>query len=274
MTVATPPRSHVFAVILAMFASLIVRSWLHVALLAEGVQKDYAADLSFLVVPPILLVLLFPLYRFHKSLLWRLIKPRGLTVRMVLTAIAIGFLLRLLSWCKLVAGISFGFYRNTDPGAVAGPSFSFNCAEPQVVLLGFIVMVMMVPFIEEMLHRGIIQTWLADRGPLIAIILSSLFFMLMHRQSTWLFAFIAGLAFGIQFWRSGTIWYSIISHATVNGLIQVDWRCLHGRWNLPASEIPLWSAGLTSIVILLLSVLALLFLLFGKCAGIPEAPRR
>lgn len=274
MTVASPPRSHLIAVILAVFASLIGRSWLHVKLLADGLQKDYAADLSYLVVPPILLLLLLPLYRFHKPLVRRLVRPRGLTFRMFLNAIAIGVLLRLSSWCKLVAGISFGFYQNTDPGAVAGPSFSFNCSPPQVVILGVIVMVMMVPFIEEMLHRGVIQTWLAKRGPVIAILLSSLLFMLLHRQSSWGFAFFAGLVFGIQFWRSKTIWYSVTTHATVNGLIQLDWRCLHGRWNPPTSEIPLWSVGLISLGALLLAVLTLLYLLLGKNAGIPEASRR
>lgn len=273
MTAAQPPRTHLTAVILATFAALIGRAWLQVHLLAKGAQKDYAADLSYLIVPPILFVLLLPVLRRHKRLIGELLAPRRLTARLVLNAVAIGVLLRLSAWCQLIAGISFGFYKNSDPDAIMGPEFSFNCSAPQVVLLGVAVMVVMVPFVEELIHRGLIQTWLADRGPIVAIALSSLLFMLVHKQSTWGFAFLAGLVFGFQFWRTRTIWFSVITHATVNGLIQIDWRCVHGQWNPQASQVPVWGTGITSILVLLLAIFALTRLLIAKTAGAQSAPR-
>lgn len=273
MTATQPVRRHLIAVIVITFAALIVRSWLQVVLLDDGHQKDYASDLSYLVLPPILFVLLFPVLRQHRPLLKKILTPRDLTATLVLRAIAIGVLLRLTWWCQMIAGISFGFYRSVDPGAVIGPTFSFGCAAPHVVLLGVAVMVLMVPFIEELVHRGLVQTWLADRGPAIAITLSSLLFMLVHRQSSWVFAFCAGIAFGILFWRTGTIWMSFIAHATVNGLIQFDWRCVRGQWNPQSSDLPLWSIGLSSSLVLLLAVAAVFGLVFGKTAGARAAPR-
>lgn len=276
MPAAHPVRTHLTAVILAVFAALIARSWLQVELLADGLQAEFAADLSYLVVPPILLLLLLPVLRHHKALLADLLSPNGLTLRAVLPALAIGVLLRVSAWCQLIAGISFGIYTNTDPGTVTGPLFIFDCAEPEVVVLGVAVMVVMVPFIEELTHRGLIQTGFQHRGPAIAILLSSLLFMLAHRQSSWGFAFFAGVVFGVQFWRCKTIWTSLISHATVNGLIQLDWRCLQGQWNPQASQLPLWGVGLTSVFVLLLALSALLALLFlspEKSTGVPDAPR-
>ncbi len=273
MTAAQPARTHLIAVILATVAALIGRAWLQVNLLASGVQKDYAADLSYLIVPPILFVLLLTVICRHKSLICDLLSPRRLTARLVLDAIAIGVLLRLSAWCQLIAGISFGFYRNGNPDAIIGPVFSFNCSAPQVVLSGIAVMVVIVPLVEELIHRGLIQTWLAGRGPIVAIALSSLFFMLVHKQSTWGFAFLAGLVFGFQFWRARTIWFSVITHATVNGLIQFDWRCIHGQWNPQASQVPVWGAGIMSTLVLLLAGFALTRLLLAKTAGAQSAPR-
>jgi len=80
--------------------------------------------------------------------------------------------------------------------------------------------------------------------------------------------------FGILFWQNKTVWPSLITHATVNGLIQIDWRCLQGKWNPPASQLPIWSAGLLSLLMLLACTFAIAYLLLKKKAGAQEAPRR
>ena len=274
MTVTQPARINVIAVVIATTAALIGRSWLQVELLQGGWQKDYAADLSYLVVPVILLVLLFPILRNQITFIVDLFQLQGLTIRLIVNAVAIGFLLRLSVWCQLVAGVSLGLYRNVDPAAIGGPSFSFNCASPHVVALGILVMVMTVPIVEEVIHRGLIQSWLSHRGPVIAITTSALLFMLAHRPSSWGFAFFAGLVLGIQFWKTKALWYSLITHATVNGLIQIDWRCFHGRWNPPASQLPVWSVAIPSILVLAIAVLLIVYLLQRKNAGVRSAPRQ
>lgn len=273
MTATPPAKINVAAVIVATIAALFARSWLQLKLLADGVQNDYAADLSYLVVPPILLVLLLPVLHKDRAFIAQQFRLTGLTIRAVLVAISIGILARAASWGQLIAGVSFGLYRNNDPSAIEGPLFVINCASPHVVALGFVVMVFLVPIIEEVTHRSYVQTAFRHRGPVIAICLSAIVFAVFHRLSSWPFAFFAGLIFGVQYWRSGTLWRSLISHATVNSLAQIDWRCLRGHWNPPPSQLPLWSIGVPSLLILAVAILAIIYLLFGKNTGALDAPR-
>ena len=274
MTATQPARINVVAVILATTAALFGRSWLQIELLASGVPKDYAADLSYLVVPPVLLILLAPVLYQDKAFIARQFRLTGLTARAILSAITIGILARAIWWSQLFAGISFGFYRNDDPSAIEGPLFALHCSPPQVVALGFLVMAVTVPIIEEVTHRSYIQTAFRRRGTVIAIFLSASVFAIFHRFSTWPFAFFAGLIFGVQYWRSGTLWPSLISHATVNALVQVDWRCLQGYWNPPPSRLPLWTVGGTSLLFLTTAMLTIVYLLRGKSTGALDAPRQ
>ena len=40
--------------------------------------------------------------------------------------------------------------------------------------------------------------------------------------------FLMGVVLGTQFWNTRTLWTTIVTHATYNGLVQFDWRCLTG----------------------------------------------
>ena len=271
MTVVPPPRVSFVAVIAATTAALIFRAWLQLELLADGLQKDYAADLSYLVVPPTLLILLFPIWRQYRSLIMSLFRRSVLTPTLILNAIAVGCLLRLAGWSQLIAGVAFGWYQNPDPSAIVGPAVAFNCAAPHVIALGVVVMVILVPSVEELVSRGLIQSWLSHRGAIISIALSALFFMLWHRPSSWGFTFFAGLVLGAQYWRTGALWSSFISHATVNALIQWDWRCLNVHWNPRTADLPVLNAGIPALVALAAAVIVIVFLL-AKTPGRPAAP--
>jgi membrane protease YdiL (CAAX protease family) len=250
----------VVAVIVAITAALIGRSWVQVEMLADGLQKDYAADLSYLVVPPILLILLAPVLYKDKSFLILQLRRKDLSWRIILNAVGVGLLIRILWWGQLVASISFGFYVSDNPFAVEGPLFRFQCASPQVVALGFLVMAAMIPIIEEFAHRAYVQSALHRRGPIIAIFVSALVFAVFHPPTSWVFTFLAGIVFGIQYWNSRSLWPSLISHATVNALIQVDWRCLNGQWNPPPSELPMWQIGIPAACVLILASLSICWL--------------
>lgn len=268
-----PVRIKLTAVIVATIAALFCRAWLELELLSAGYHKYYAADLSYLAVPPILLFLLSPIWRLDGALISSLYRRRNLTFALVFNAIAVGVLLRTAAWCELVAGISFGWYSNPDVAAIGGPAFSFSCPEPNVLMLGIAVMVVLVPIVEETIHRGFIQTWLSERGAVVAIAAQALLFMLAHQPSSWAFAFVAGVVFGIQYWRTKSLWASLITHATINGLIQLDWRCTRGQWNPPPSEVPIWSSGISSIIVLILALLLVAFVLREK-TGVHNAPRK
>ncbi len=250
-----------------------LRAWLQVELRADGFQKEFAADLSYLVVPPVLLILLFPIWRRHLSFIISLFRRNVLTPMLILNAVAVGCLLRLAGWSQLIAGVSFGWYQNPDPNATVGPTIAFNCAAPHVVALGLVVTVILVPIVEELVNRGLIQSWLAHRGALFSIATSALFFMLWHRPSSWGFAFFAGLVLGTQYWRTGALWSSLISHAMVNALIQWDWRCLNVHWNPRTSDLPILNVGVPALVALLAAISLILFLL-AKTPGRPAAPAK
>jgi membrane protease YdiL (CAAX protease family) len=269
MSAKQPARINLIAVIVATIAALIFRAWLQIELLDKGYTQDFAADLSYLVVPPILLLLLLPIWQQQGGFIATLFTRQALSLGLLARAFAIGCLLRLAAWCELVAGVSLGWYRNADATAVVGPTFAFECPAPQALILGFVVMAMLVPFIEETIHRGLVQTRLYERGALFAISVSALIFMLAHRPSTWAFVFVAGVVFGIQYWQTKTLWSSVVTHATINGLILLDWRCLRGQWNPPASDVPLWTAGIVSLCLLLLALLSIGLLLRKRPRGTP-----
>ncbi len=259
---------------LAVTAALFARSWLQTELHADGLQRDHAADLSFLVVSPILLLLLFPVLRSDKGFLLDLFRRDAITLRMVTTAILIGVLVRLTWWSQLVAGISFGVYRSDYPLALEGPRFAFQCDAPGIVALGFLVMAVLVPAVEELSHRGYVQTALSHHGPLVAIAISAAVFTVFHRPGNWYFIFFAGVVFGAQYWSARSLWPSMITHATINGLIQVDWRCLNGQWNPPASDLPLWQFGIPALLTLVLSVVLTGWLALGRNNRGGDPPRR
>ena len=232
-----------------------------------------AADLSYLVVPPILFVLLFPLWKTEKQFLADQFEIRDLTLRLIGRAIAIGLLIRILWWSQVVAGGSFGFYSSTDPNAIVGPIFSFQCAAPENILLGFIIMAMIVPFIEEIINRGFFQTALYRRGPVFAIVVSSMIFALFHRVDTWPTVFLIGLVFGTQYRTTRSLWSSMVTHATINGLIQIDWRCLSGQWNPRPEELPLLVPGVSAVLVFASSLPMLLFLLHKTATEARKSPR-
>jgi membrane protease YdiL (CAAX protease family) len=249
------------AVVVATSATLFARAWLQIDLQAAGLQKDYSSDLSYLLVSPILLLLLAPVVLKDKSFLFHQFRRSAISQRVILEAVLIGVLLRVTSWAKLVAGVAFGFYRSESPIVIEGPQFAFQCASVPVVVLGFLVMAFMVPIIEEVTHRAYIQSAVQHRGPIAAILVSASVFAVFHPLTNWPFSFLAGVVFGAQYWKSRSLWPSLISHATVNALIQIDWRCLNTQWNPRQADVPLWSPGIVSVVIVFAAVTGIFCLL-------------
>jgi hypothetical protein len=75
---------------------------------------------------------------------------------------------------------------------------------------------------EETVNRGLLQSAFAHKGPLTAILISAVFFTALHPPSSYWFVFLMGLVIGTQFWLTGSLWTTIITHATYNGLAQLD----------------------------------------------------
>ncbi|MDO4812444.1 MAG: CPBP family intramembrane metalloprotease, partial [Eubacteriales bacterium] len=93
-----------------------------------------------------------------------------------------------------------------------------------------LIVIFLAPFVEEVLFRGLVFGCLRERSRAVAYLVSCLLFALLH---VWTFALssfdfsylilmiqylVPGLIFAWAFDHSGTIWTSILLHASVNAL--------------------------------------------------------
>jgi membrane protease YdiL (CAAX protease family) len=268
------PVRTVVAIILMVVFTLFVRAVIQLELLARSVDPGFARDLSYLLVSPLFLLTLLPLLRKHRDFWSRILDRRQLTLRLALSAIAVGVSLRIAWWSQLVARIAFGLDHSDDPHAVIGPVFSFTCPAPGVIGLGILVMGLVVPVIEELVSRGAVQSACVPRGRATAILLSATVFTLLHTPTTYSFVFVTGIVLGLQFWNTRTLWAPLIAHASYNTLVQIDWRCLRGAWNPAATDLPAVIPGSIAIIALISAVGCIVWLLRPGNAGAQEAPRQ
>ena len=268
------PVRELIATILVLVLVYFARAWLQLELRGLGLGVAYSKDISYLIVTPALVLMLLPILWHHRGFLPQLLDRARLTVPLVLSAIALGVLMRLVYWGQLIARVSFGLVQNSDPDTPVGPAFSFSCPPPHVIGIGFLVMALLVPVIEEVVNRGVIQSALVHRGRTAAVLISTLVFTLLHSPSGYAFVFVIGTVLGLQFWNTRTLWASIITHATFNGLAQLDWRCLHGTWNPTVEQIPVLMPGIVALGILITASACAIWLLMRKTAGAQTTPRR
>lgn len=105
---------------------------------------------------------------------------------------------------------------------------------------GILAMVVMAPWVEELLFRGAIQQHLLSQGrsPRSAILLSAICFGVIHiNPAQVLFAFLMGIALGWVVWRTGSIIPAIAGHLLNNGMSVVELR-LYGAEGMPAYSVP------------------------------------
>ena len=89
--------------------------------------------------------------------------------------------------------------------------------------LSLLTTAVMAPVFEEWLCRGmVLRGLLQKKSPATAIILSALFFALLH-LNPWqaLNAFIIGCLLGYVYYRTGSLWLTMLMHATNNALAVV-----------------------------------------------------
>lgn len=263
----------VVAVMVAAIAALVLRSWLQVTLIRADTGVLLTSDLSYLVVPPLMILLLLPLWWSERLFLINQFRRIDLTRRLILQALAVGLLLRLFWWSQLVAGVALGVYESAASNALVGPTLDFRCPSPDKFVLGFLVTVVLMPIIEELVHRAFILSYFRPRGPLVAILVSAVTFAVLHKSTSWPFAFFAGLVFGYLYWSTRSLWSCLIAHATFNALTLLDWRCLSVQWNPGANAIPAMTPGVTAIAVLIASAVALAVVLH-KMATVSSPPVR
>lgn len=257
MSLPRPARTHVIAVLLATVAALFARAWLQLRLVGNGYDRGLAGDLSYLVVPVVMLALLFPVLLEDRVFLKRQFRCEDLSATLILKAVAIGVMFRIAWHGHIVAGTAFGLYQSSPNPAV---DFSFECPSVQVLSLSVLVASVLIPFVEEIVHRGYLQSFFAPRGPLIAIAITSLAFVLFHRYGAWEFVLAGGILLGTLYWLTGSLWVPVIVHAVTNLVPQLTLRCMTIPWSPAQDETPVWSVGLISGIVCLASTAGLLWL--------------
>jgi membrane protease YdiL (CAAX protease family) len=229
-----------FAILVFETAALIARSYLEVYLRDRDYGLNYAADLSYLVVPPILLLLGIPVLKEHGHLVLDLFRRNRVCGRLIVIGVLLGITLRCAFWGGLIAMTSFGITIGAEALPGIGPDFSWHCPAPWPMALGILVSVLLIPPIEEIINRGFFLHRLLHRGEIFAVLLSTVLFALFHNMQTIYLALGVGAFLAFATLNSGALWVSTIAHASFNLMGQFDWRCLNGRWN-PVEVTPIMS---------------------------------
>ncbi|SHJ70216.1 Membrane protease YdiL, CAAX protease family [Rubritalea squalenifaciens DSM 18772] len=102
-------------------------------------------------------------------------------------------------------------------------------SKPLIFIYSIIASVIIAPFTEELLFRGILLTALRRKlGTFIALFFTSLLFSLVHVQgfTDSIHVFIMGMLLGLAYLKSRTLWPSIIAHAGFNAWLYFE------TWNV------------------------------------------
>lgn len=132
---------------------------------------------------------------------------------------------------------------NLDTGwMVVGESAGFDPRDAQGRLMLWLIVVrlagaaLVVPLMEELFWRSFLLRWLERNDflevkpahvtmrPLVATVI---LFGVEH--NLWLAGMIAGMAYGLLYMRSNTLWAAILAHSVTNGLLGA-WILATGNW--------------------------------------------
>jgi membrane protease YdiL (CAAX protease family) len=265
-------RVSIAAIMVFQVCALFSRSALDAALVRHGSDRAFAGDLSYLIVPPILVLLMYPYLEQHRHALTRLMWPRRLTLRLCGSALLLGVIMRTTYWAVLTVLMWTGVVRNEDPAAIAGPYLDFACPPPEVLALSLFVMAFLTPIAEEVINRGFLLHALLPRGTCFSIVASACLFAIMHRPDSYVVTLLIGIFLAVQMLNAGTLWAPILAHAAYNAAAILDWECLQIVWNPPEADPLLASAARIAAPVAISGILLSCFLVSGKAVG--AAPPR
>ncbi len=249
-----PVRAPILAIMIFQVAALFARAFLETRLIDSGEPQPFAQDLSYLVVPPILIILMYSILRRNGSYLRSLLRRQDLTIRLSAASVLLGFTLRMSYWSGLISFVSFGVLRNTDPNAVVGPAISFGCPDPGILALSLVVVSFLIPVTEEIIHRGLILQSLLHRGKILAIVLSSALFAIAHDPQAIAVAFLGGLFLGVQMINYKTLWATLVTHATYNAMAILDSECVSTQWNPIDTTSAMVGTGLVAAALVVMGI--------------------
>lgn len=116
------------------------------------------------------------------------------------------------------------YLRNIDESAMQSTMKALAGNGIGAFILNLIVLAITPAVCEEMFFRGVLQKFFVDniRNKHIAILLTAFIFSAIHMQFSGLLPrFILGAVLGYLFYSSGSLWLSIVAHATNNALVVI-----------------------------------------------------
>lgn len=116
------------------------------------------------------------------------------------------------------------YLRNIDESAMQSTMKALAGNGVGAFILNLIVLAITPAVCEEMFFRGVLQKFFVDniRNKHIAILLTAFIFSAIHMQFSGLLPrFILGAVLGYLFYSSGSLWLSIVAHATNNALVVI-----------------------------------------------------
>jgi membrane protease YdiL (CAAX protease family) len=260
-------RVSILAIMIFQICALFARSILDLTLVRKGIDRSVSNDLSYLVVPPILALLLCPYLRQHKDALLGLLRVSHLTFRVAAFSIVLGLLMRLTYWALLTVLMWTGLVGNDDPDAIVGPILGFGCPPLPVLMFSLVTMSLLVPIVEEVVNRGLLLHALLNRGTIAAVIISALLFTLMHKPGSYAVAFTIGLFLAVQALNSRALWAPLLTHGAYNFAATIHWDCFQIVWNPPVLDQTLATAAYVAAPVALTGVLLCCWLVSKRAIG-------
>ena len=260
-------RVSILAIMIFQVCALFARVALDRTLVGKGVDRSVSNDLSYLVVPPILTLLLYPYLRQHKDALLSLLQLSRLTLRRAAFSILLGLSMSVTYWAILTVLMWIGLVGNEDPNASVGPIVNFGCPPLPMLMLSIVMMSLLVPIVEEVINRGLLLYSLLRRGTIVAVVISAILFALMHKPGSYAVAFTVGLFLAAQALNSRTLLAPILTHGAYNLAATIHWDCFQIVWNPPVSDQTLTAAAQVAAPVALAGVLLCCWLVSKKAIG-------
>jgi len=143
--------------------------------------------------------------KMHFSYVWHIFKAVSVLVALYLSSLAIS---HTLGWPLDRFSLNSHYQNLLNQPISAALMFAMAC--------------ILAPIFEEIVFRGMIQRALLGYGkPWVAILVSSLIFMIIHPMPQWPATLAVGLGLALVYQRSGNLLISIWTHAAWNGFMLI-----------------------------------------------------
>jgi membrane protease YdiL (CAAX protease family) len=217
-----PIRAPLIALLVFEFCALILHAFSYLALRDSGSENLLARNISGLVVPVVLGILMLPIIRNNWAAMREQLSFKSMTWQILLGSLLLGIVMRAVWWAIRL--------EHEFPNTGELPQFLFQCPNLYLTTMKVFVIAVSTPFIEEVFMRGFLLRVLLPRGGLIAVLISSGLFGLIHKPEMIMFATVAGFCFALLYVRIRILWAPITAHATFNLLSVFDQMCMGLIW--------------------------------------------